>query len=216
MDQNTVNSLAGAKSETQTLCEFLAGLRYEQIPLDVVARTEDFFLDWLGSGLAGKGSRPVLVLEQFAKAMGPATGPSEILTTRGRTSPFFAALINGAASHVVGRRLSSRFRGEVLFVMNAQFLGPYDIAPRGHPNDGRVEVLKVASSMSWRVRRRALQRALTGTHVPHPLISTSVVSTSPLEVVFERPLDVWLDGTKWLRTRSVTFTVEADALEVFA
>ena len=101
MDQNTVNSLAGAKSETQTLCEFLAGLRYEQIPLDVVARTEDFFLDWLGSGLAGKGSRPVLVLEQFAKAMGPATGPSEILTTRGRTSPFFAALINGAASHVV-------------------------------------------------------------------------------------------------------------------
>ena len=121
-----------------------------------------------------------------------------------------------AASHVVGRRLSSRFRGEVLFVMNAQFLGPYDIAPRGHPNDGRVEVLKVASSMSWRVRRRALQRALTGTHVPHPLISTSVVSTSPLEVVFERPLDVWLDGTKWLRTRSVTFTVEADALEVFA
>ena len=101
MDQNTVNSLAGAKSETQTLCEFLAGLRYEQIPLDVVARTEDFFLDWLGSGLAGKGSRPVLVLEQFAKAMGPTTGPSEILTTRGRTSPFFAALINGAASHVV-------------------------------------------------------------------------------------------------------------------
>ena len=45
--------------------------------------------------------RPVLVLEQFAKAMGPASGPSEILTTRGRTSPFFAALINGAASHVV-------------------------------------------------------------------------------------------------------------------
>jgi len=121
-----------------------------------------------------------------------------------------------AASHVVGRRLTSRLRGEVLFVMNAQFLGPYDIAPRGHPNDGRVEVLKVASSMSWRVRRRALQRALTGTHVPHPLISTAVVSTSPHEVVFERPLDLWLDGTKWLRTRSATFTVEADALEVFA
>jgi 2-methylcitrate dehydratase PrpD len=101
MDQTEKNALAKAAGETQTLCEFLANLRYEQIPLDVVARTEDFFLDWLGSGLAGKGSRPVLVLEQFAKAMGPATGPSEILTTRGRTSPFFAALINGAASHVV-------------------------------------------------------------------------------------------------------------------
>ena len=96
MDQTEVNPLAAAGNETQTLCEFLAGLRYEQLPTDVVSRTEDFFLDWLGSGLAGKGSRPVLVLEQFAKAMGPSTGPAEILTTRGRTSPFFAALINGA------------------------------------------------------------------------------------------------------------------------
>ena len=101
MDQPEKNPLSTAKSETQTLCEFLASIRYESLPSDVVSRTEDFFLDWLGSGLAGKGSRPVLALEKFAQAMGPATGPSEILTTRGRTSPFFAALINGAASHVV-------------------------------------------------------------------------------------------------------------------
>ncbi len=101
MDQPEKNPLAEAKSETQTLCEFLASIKYEALPLDVVSRTEDFFLDWLGSGLAGKGSRPVLALEKFAQAMGPANGPSEILTTRGRTSPFFAALINGAASHVV-------------------------------------------------------------------------------------------------------------------
>ena len=101
MYQAEKNALASAKCETQILCEFLAGLRYEHLPLDVVSRTEDFFLDWLGSGLAGKGSRPVLVLEQFAKVMGPSTGSAEILTTRGRTSPFFAALINGAASHVV-------------------------------------------------------------------------------------------------------------------
>ena len=33
--------------------------------------------------------------------MGPAQGPSEILTTRRRSSPFFAALVNGAASHFV-------------------------------------------------------------------------------------------------------------------
>ena len=87
MDQAEKNPLSSAKSETQTLCEFLTSIRYEALPLDVVARTEDFFLDWLGSGLAGKGSRPVLVLEQFAKAMGPATGPAEILTTRGASPP---------------------------------------------------------------------------------------------------------------------------------
>ena len=101
MDQAEKNPLTAAKSETQTLCEFLASIHYGSLPPDVVSRTEDFFLDWLGSGLAGKGSRPVLALEKFAQMMGPAGGPSEILTTRGRTSPFFAALINGAASHVV-------------------------------------------------------------------------------------------------------------------
>ncbi len=101
MDQTEKNSLISTKSATQTLCECLASIRYESLPKDVVARTEDFFLDWLASGLAGKGARPVVAFEQFAAAMGPLNGPCEVLTTRRRTSPFFAALINGAASHVV-------------------------------------------------------------------------------------------------------------------
>mgnify|MGYP000582290882 CR=1 FL=1 len=86
---------------SRVLSDFLAQLRYEDIPAPVVARTEDLFLDWIASALAGKGARPVTVFEAFAEASGPATGPAEILTSRGRTSPFFAALINGAASHVV-------------------------------------------------------------------------------------------------------------------
>ena len=32
------NALGSAKSETQILCAFLAGLRYEQLPLDVVSK----------------------------------------------------------------------------------------------------------------------------------------------------------------------------------
>ena len=88
-------------SPTQVLSEFLASIRYEDLPESVVSRTEDLFLDWLASALAGKGSRPVRVLEQFAARMGPAEGACEILTSRARTSPFFAALVNGGASHVV-------------------------------------------------------------------------------------------------------------------
>lgn len=86
---------------TTTLSEFLASVRYESLPEAVVARTEELFLDWLASALAGRGARPIAALEQFAALMGPAQGPSELLTTRRRTSPFFAALVNGAASHVV-------------------------------------------------------------------------------------------------------------------
>ena len=88
-------------SPTQALSEFLASIRYESLPDAVVARTEELFLDWLASALAGRSARPVGIIEQFSTLMGPAQGPSEILTSRRRTSPFFAALANGAASHFV-------------------------------------------------------------------------------------------------------------------
>lgn len=86
---------------TQALARFVASIRFEDIPPSVVARTEELFLDWVGCTLAGKNARPVRIMENFASAMGPTTGRSEILVSRRRTTPYFAALINAAASHVV-------------------------------------------------------------------------------------------------------------------
>ncbi|HUP95250.1 MAG TPA: MmgE/PrpD family protein [Burkholderiales bacterium] len=86
---------------TRVLCEFLASIRYEALPEAVVARAEELFLDWLSSALAGRGARPIAALEHFATLMGPSHGPSEMLTTRRQSSPFFAALVNGGASHFV-------------------------------------------------------------------------------------------------------------------
>jgi len=86
---------------TTELAAFLAGTRFESLPQAVVLRAEELFLDWLASALAGRGARPTCIFESFAKAMGPANGSAELLTTRTTTSPFFAALVNGAASHVV-------------------------------------------------------------------------------------------------------------------
>jgi len=86
---------------TRALAAFLANLRYDDLPAAVVARTEELFLDWLGSCLAGRGARPVEALNHFAAVMGPGGGPSQILVNRRRTSPYFAALVNAAASHVV-------------------------------------------------------------------------------------------------------------------
>lgn len=83
-----------------TLARFASELHFEDIPSAVIARAEDLLVDWFGSALAGRGARPVVALERFAAAMGPATGPSETLPSRTRTSPLFAALINAAASHV--------------------------------------------------------------------------------------------------------------------
>jgi len=86
-------------SPSKTLADFAANLRFEVIPPAVIQRAQDLFLDWFGSALAGKGARPVEAIESFAKAMGRIAGVSEVLISRRRTSPFFAALVNGAASH---------------------------------------------------------------------------------------------------------------------
>jgi 2-methylcitrate dehydratase PrpD len=86
---------------TRELAAFLSGVRFEDLPDEAVERTKELFLDWAASALAGRNASPVCILERFAETMGPAGGPSEVLVSRRRTSPLFAALVNGAASHVV-------------------------------------------------------------------------------------------------------------------
>jgi len=87
-------------SPTRTLAEFVARLRYEDLPSEVVEGTKNLFVDWLGSALAGKGARPVCALEKFASRMGPANGACEVIHSGASTSAWFAAVINGAAAHV--------------------------------------------------------------------------------------------------------------------
>ena len=84
----------------KTLAHFAATLRFEDIPKPALRRTEDLMLDWLGSALAGKGVRPVEAIARFAAQMGPGQGEAEVLITRARTSPLFAAMVNAASSHV--------------------------------------------------------------------------------------------------------------------
>jgi 2-methylcitrate dehydratase PrpD len=86
---------------SQELARFAAELKAEDIPATVLRRTEDLFLDWTASALAGKGAEPVEIIEGFARAMGPGDGKAEVLISRRHTSPLFAAMVNAAASHVV-------------------------------------------------------------------------------------------------------------------
>lgn len=87
-------------SPSAELAAFAAKLRYEDIPSEVTARAVDLFVDWVGSALAGKGTRPIEAIASFARAMGPVSGPCEILADRSTSSPLFAALVNGASSHM--------------------------------------------------------------------------------------------------------------------
>ncbi|MBU3630776.1 MmgE/PrpD family protein [Polynucleobacter sp. AP-Melu-500A-A1] len=89
---------------SQELASFASNLQAKDIPADVMNRAEDLLVDWFGSAIAGKGSRPVEIITKFAESMGGFSaahaGPSEILITRKKSSPFLAAMANAAASHV--------------------------------------------------------------------------------------------------------------------
>ena len=89
---------------SKELANFAANLKIADIPNDVIARAEDLLVDWFGSVIAGKGSRPVEIITQFAQNMSgydsSHVGPSEVLISRTGSSPFLAAMANAAASHV--------------------------------------------------------------------------------------------------------------------
>ena len=131
--------------------------------------------------------------------------PADIIrvtTDDGRTGWF--------AAHLVARRWW--WTGELWAAMNAEHIGRWDVAPRSHPNDGRVDVIRVAGSMSVRNRVQARTRVHTGSHVPHPDIELR--QRSDATATFDRPLRLWLDGRPWGRARSVQVTVEPDAIMV--
>jgi YegS C-terminal NAD kinase beta sandwich-like domain len=114
-------------------------------------------------------------------------------------------------AHIVARR--SWLRGELVMAMNAQFYGQYDVAPRSHPNDGKVDVVRVDPLMMWRERLQARQRARTGTHVPHLYLSTR--SVSELDLQFDPTLVVWIDGVRVGSARRLQVSVESDAFTAY-
>ena len=89
-----------ANGGTRRLAAFAATIARGDIPDAVFARAEDLFVDWVGSALAGRLAAPVRAIDRFAAAMGPVDGAAEVLVSGRRTSPYFAAMVNAAASHV--------------------------------------------------------------------------------------------------------------------
>jgi hypothetical protein len=163
----------------------------------------------------------------LARTLGVTPTSTDSLTTRPTVNEYPLDLLEVrldgadepiiAAAHVVVRSPWSSghwLRGRILVVMNAEFIGEWDVAPRGHPNDGRVEVFDVAASMSARERLAARRRLPTGTHAPHPKISTRSMRSGTWQ--FERPLDVVVDGHRIGQASTLSIDVVADAAIVYA
>ena len=119
-----------------------------------------------------------------------------------------------AVANVVVRPANLRggwLRGEISVVANAQFLRKWDVAPRGHPNDGRVEVTKVSRDMGLRQRLSARPRLRTGTHLPHPLIETKSVKSFVTSLDEGSNQILWIDQQRIGQVKNVTVQVISDA-----
>lgn len=117
-----------------------------------------------------------------------------------------------AVAHVVARSpwwRGSWWHGPVVAVMNAEFMGEWDVAPRGHPNDGRIEVFEGLPGFGVRQRLECRRRLPAATHVPHPGIRTRSVRSASW--TFDRATDVLVDGRFVGRGRSLAVAVRPDA-----
>jgi len=111
-------------------------------------------------------------------------------------------------AHLVAHR--TLWLREQLVIMNAAWMGALNLGPKAHPNDGLLDVSKGTLSFAQLLLTRA--RARTGTHLPHPSIEMRRVPAAQHH--FDRPIPVWLDGTRTGAFRDISARVEPDALTV--
>lgn len=108
-------------------------------------------------------------------------------------------------AHLIARR--SWWRGPVTALMNAQYLGSWDVAPRSHPNDGRVDLF--SGDLPFGDRLKARSRLHSGTHVPHPGIEQRRVTGTQIDLA--AGVRVWIDGVPSGPARALSVRVVPDA-----
>lgn len=111
-------------------------------------------------------------------------------------------------AHLVAR---DRWWAQATCVMNAEWIGHWDVAPRSHPGDGRFDVYE--SHLGWADRLKVRQRLPTGSHLPHPAISSHKASEVNFE--FERPRRFYLDGNRFPPVERFSAWTEAGSLTVY-
>jgi len=102
-------------------------------------------------------------------------------------------------------------------IMNSGFYGEWELAPRGHINDGRFEV--VSLHIPRAERREFRRRVVSGSHIPHPGIEIRSIKKwqgSAAIKKWQGSADgkVLLDGVACSIHGPLSVEVEADALTV--
>lgn len=86
-------------SLSKELAEYVVETTYDDIPKDVVEFTKLCILDYFSSAIAGKDTVPIKKVEELVEVLG-GNGQASLING-GKSSVANAALLNGAASHIV-------------------------------------------------------------------------------------------------------------------
>lgn len=78
-----------------------------------------------------------------------------------------------------------RLRGDLVIVSSTAFVDGRRIFSRAHPNDGRLDWMRIEPTMPIRQRMSFWRRTRTETHLPHPLVRTGAGKDH--EFTFGRP-----------------------------
>ena len=78
---------------------FVTQTKYEEIPASVIELGKKSILDGLGLALAGSRAESGAISRQFVEQSGVCGGKATIIGSRQKTSPRFAALVNGISVH---------------------------------------------------------------------------------------------------------------------
>jgi aconitate decarboxylase len=90
------------EERTARLLKWTSSLTFNDIPASAVTRTKAFLVDTIACSIAGQKHPAVKAFLAFSDKMGPRDGPCQYVFNPSKTtSAAFAALVNGAASHVV-------------------------------------------------------------------------------------------------------------------
>ncbi len=90
---------AKAPGLTEYVGKFVVATRYEDIPEDVIELGKKSILDGLGLALAGSRAQTGAICREYVGRLGICDGKATIVGSSKKTSPRFAAFVNGVSIH---------------------------------------------------------------------------------------------------------------------
>ncbi len=86
---------------TQELAKYCSGLRYHQLPEEVIDRVKYFFLDFIGVACRGSREDSSQRMYRFVKETDQGAKKGVIIGTKEKAPYLYAALANGTSSHAI-------------------------------------------------------------------------------------------------------------------